>query len=120
MVAESKEPTRASGLDLTDLQDSPIKRSNNEDKLAMPTLMRIMEDVFISSVGWLKRSTNRVIKMGITHIVLAEELVDKQISDKFEVYVIPTYIEDLNDRILANPYSAMPGVMDFLRRAALF
>jgi len=37
----------------------------------MPTVMRIMEDVFISSIGWLRRSPNRVIRMGITHIVIS-------------------------------------------------
>ena len=60
--------------------------------------------------------------MGITHIVIPERLADRQISDKFEVYAIPGYIEDLpNPRENpVNPYSIMPAVMDFLRSAALF
>lgn len=88
----------------------------------MPTLMRIMEDVFISSVTWLSTSSARVIRKGITHIVIPESLVDNQMRDKFEIYAIPTHIEELPNphTILANPYSALPGIMDFLRRAALF
>ena len=88
----------------------------------MPALMRIMEDVFISSIAWLRRSPARVVRMGITHIVIPEHLVDRHISDKFEVYAIPAYIEEtLNPRDNpVNPYSIMPAVMDFLRRAALF
>jgi len=40
----------------------------------------------------------------------------------FEVFAIPSHIEELpNPReVSINPYSVMPGVMDFLRRAALF
>ncbi len=79
-----------------------------------------MEDVFISSIVWLRTSTKKVIDAGITHIVIPEHLVDRQIYDKFEVFAIPSYIEDLPNPIPVNPYSAMPGVMDFLRRAALF
>jgi len=44
--------------------------------MAMPTLMRIMEDVFISSVSWLKTGTAKVIRMGVTHIVIPEHLID--------------------------------------------
>ena len=42
--------------------------------------------------------------------------------DKFEIYAIPTHIEELPNphEVKANPFSALPGIMDFLRRAALF
>ena len=40
--------------------------------VAMPTLMRIMEDVFISSIDWLRQSSARVVRLGITHIVISE------------------------------------------------
>ena len=88
----------------------------------MPKLMRIMEDVFISSINWLRQNSAQVVRLGITHIVVPEKLVDRSISDKFEVYAIPGYIEDLpNPRENpVNPYSIMPAVMDFLRSAALF
>jgi hypothetical protein len=46
------------------------------EQLEMPTVMRIMEDVFIGSIAWLRQSTNRVIRTGITHIIISEELVD--------------------------------------------
>jgi len=84
--------------------------------------MRIMEDVFISSVTWLSTSSAHVIRCGITHIVIPEHLVDNQVRDKFEIYAIPTHIEELPNKhgFPANPYSALPGIMDFLRRAALF
>ena len=39
--------------------------------------MRIMEDVFISSIAWLRRSPARVVRLGITHIVIPEHLVDR-------------------------------------------
>lgn len=84
--------------------------------------MRIMEDVFISSIEWLRQSSARVVRLGITHVVIPEQLIDSQISDKFIVYGIPGFITDLpNPRENpVNPYSIMPAVMDFLRSAALF
>jgi len=36
----------------------------------MPEMMRIMEDVFISSNFWLQRRSSRAIKLGITHVVV--------------------------------------------------
>lgn len=81
-----------------------------------------MEDVFISSIVWLRRSPNRVIRMGITHIVIPEDLVDRQISDKFQVFTIPSHIRELASpkEVPVNPFAVMPGVMDFLRQVALF
>ena len=49
----------------------------SQGQLEMPTLMRIMEDVFISSIAWLRRSPARVVRLGITHIVIPEHLVDR-------------------------------------------
>ena len=90
--------------------------------MPMPTLMRIMEDVFISSISWLQTSTAKVIRRGITHIVIPENLVDNQIRNKFEIYAIPAHIEELPHpkEVPVNPFAALPGIMDFLRRAALF
>ena len=84
--------------------------------------MRIMEDVFISSIAWLRRSPARVVRMGITHIVIPEYLLEREISDKFQVYAIPSYVKELPNPkdATVNPYLVMPAVMDFLRQAALF
>ena len=84
--------------------------------------MRIMEDVFISSIAWLRRSPARVVRMGITHIVIPEYLLEREISDKFQVYAIPSYVKELPNPkdTTVNPYLVMPAVMDFLRQAALF
>ena len=88
-----------------------------EEALPMPTLMRVMEDVFISSVNWLRRSPNKVIRMGITHIVIPENLVDCQMRDMFQVFTIPALIKDIASQksVPTSSFSVMPGVMDFLR-----
>lgn len=58
-----------------------------------------------------------MIRLGITHIVIPEYLVERQVSDKFQVYAIPSHINELPDphKVTVSPYSVMPAVMDFLR-----
>ena len=99
-----------------DATDGPENAQQNAT-IAMPTLMRVMEDVFLSSISWLKRSTAKVIRAGITHIVLPEHLVEPEIRNKFEVFAIPASIDELPnpDKLPVNPYSVMPAIMDFLR-----
>ena len=33
-------------------------------------VMRVMEDVFLSSVDWIQKWPGRVVNMGITHVIL--------------------------------------------------
>lgn len=46
-----------------------------DSRVEMPLTMRIMDDVLISSIIWLRQYPERVIRMGITHLVIPEELV---------------------------------------------
>ena len=48
-------------------------------------MMRIMEDVFLSSNLWLKHKIKKAIKMGITHIIIEENYVTQSLKDKFDV-----------------------------------
>jgi hypothetical protein len=65
-----------------------------DNRVEMPLTMRVMEDVLISSIIWLRQYPERVIRMGITHLVIPEELVTDQIKDKFDVFTIPKYVDD--------------------------
>ena len=87
--------------------------------------MRVMEDVFLSSVDWIQKWPNRVVGMGITHVIMPQELSTQRIKDKFEVYEIPDFVYDIqlhdrNSLVKINPYLLMPVAMDFLRKVALF
>ena len=85
-------------------------------------MIRIMEDVFLSSHLWIKHKANKAIKLGITHIIIEEKFVTQSLRDKFDVFEIPEfsdYIHHPSAGVKINPFMLMPAAMDFLRRVAL-
>jgi len=46
-----------------------VHEINKKKNINMPPVMRIMEDVFISSHSWIISNQGRAIRQGITHIV---------------------------------------------------
>ena len=77
----------------------------------MPEVMSIMKDVFISSHDWIKSRAQHSVKLKITHVIIDSQLCFRELENMFEVYQIkdPTI----------NAYKLTPGIMDFLRAAAL-
>ena len=46
----------------------PERGQNMQSPNAM--VMRVMEDVFLSSIDWIQKWPSRVVNMGITHVIL--------------------------------------------------
>lgn len=78
----------------------------------MPEMMRIMGDVFIASDFWLERRVSRALKLGITHVIVSKQSCSRQIKDMFTTYQV--------DCDSSNSFKLSAGIMDFLRKVALF
>jgi hypothetical protein len=56
-------------------------------------MMWIMEDVFLSSVEWIKKYSKRAISFGVTHVIMEEKFMSQSIRDKFDVLEVPSLSE---------------------------
>lgn len=54
----------------------------------MPEVMSIMKDVFISSDNWIKVRSQQAVKLGITHVIVDQQLCTRELENMFEVYLI--------------------------------
>jgi hypothetical protein len=50
--------------------------------------MSIMKDVFISSDNWIKVRSQQAVKLGITHVIVDQQLCTRELENMFEVYLV--------------------------------
>lgn len=88
---------------------SELHQTSSKQKLSMPPMMRIMEDVFLSSHTWIISNPGRAIRQGITHLVVPTNLVTQNIRDSFDVFEIPSLVLNQHEgQITVNPFLLMP------------
>jgi hypothetical protein len=65
-----------------------VSETKEENDEARPEVMKIMEDVFLSSSTWILSSPGRAVRQGITHLVIPAYFATQALRDQFIVFEV--------------------------------